>query len=171
MSSGVVHRRILSAALAVCVAAGAAGCTTAGNPVQPGSVPIDPSAVAAATTLCIDEVNRLRASVGDPALARSGGIDAFSAEAARVDGTAHQVHKYFLDTNGGNGTSVAENVIPWWKVSDYGSVETIVRKGVAMMWAEGESGYHYVNIRGRYTQMGCGIAILDGEVTVSQDFK
>jgi len=171
MNFGIVHRRMLDAALTVGVAAAAAGCTSAGNPVQPGSVTTDPSVVAAATTFCIDEVNRLRASVGDLPLARSGGIDAFSSEAARVDGAAHQVHKHFLDTNGGNGISVAENVIPWWKVSDYGSVETIVRKGVAMMWAEGDSGYHYANMRGRYTQMGCGIAIIDGEVTVSQDFK
>jgi len=27
-----------------------------------------------------------------------------------------------------------------------------------------------VNMRGRYTEMGCGIAVLNVEVTVSQDF-
>ena len=65
---------------------------------------------------------------------------------------------------------MAENVIPWWRVSDYGSVQTIVRKGLETMWAEGPGGYHYVNMTARYTEMGCGIAVLNGEVTVSQDF-
>jgi hypothetical protein len=161
---------LLLVTLAVSVAAGAGGCSMAGNPVQPGSV-TDSSVLAAAATLCVNEVNRLRASMGDPQLTRSNTIDAFSSEAARVDGEAHQAHKHFLATNGGHGISMAENVIPWWKVSDYGSVESIVRKGVALMWAEGDSGYHYINMRGRYTQIGCGIAVIDGEVTVAQDFK
>jgi hypothetical protein len=171
MGLASARRRVLNIAVAVGVAAGAAGCTMAANPVQPGSATGDPSVVAAATTFCVAEINRLRASVGDAPLVRSDTIDAFSAEAARVDGAAHEVHKYFLETNGGHGISVAENVIPWWKVSDFGSVEAIVRQGVAQMWAEGDTGYHYLNIRGRYSQVGCGIAVIDGEVTVSQDFR
>jgi len=130
----------------------------------------DPATIAAAVSACIDQTNQLRASVGDAPLARSTSIDDFSTEAARVDGEAHQAHKYFIETNGGHGTALAENVIPWWKVPDYGSIANIVRKGVTMMWDEGPSGYHYVNMRGSYSEMGCGIAVLNGEVTVSQDF-
>jgi hypothetical protein len=152
-------------------ALGAIGCAMPGTPMEPASVAGDPSAIAAAVTACIDQVNSLRASVGDAPLARSSRIEAFSAEAARVDGEAHQAHKHFIATNGGHGTALAENVIPWWKVSDYGSISNIVRKGVTMMWEEGPSGYHYVNMRGRYTEMGCGIAVINGEVTVSQDFR
>jgi uncharacterized protein YkwD len=170
MDLDIVHRQLLGAA-ALCIAAAAAGCTMVKNPVEPGPGDIDSSIIASASAVCVDEVNRLRAAAGDPPLTRSATIDAFSAEAARVDGTAHEAHRHFLATNGGYGTSMAENVIPWWKLSQYGSVETIVRKGVAMMWAEGDSGYHYVNMRGRYTQMGCGIAVINGEVTVSQDFR
>ena len=150
---------------------GAIGCAMPGTPLEPSSINADPSAIAAAVTACIDQVNSLRASVGDPPLNRSSRIDAFSAEAARVDGEAHQAHKHFIETNGGHGTALAENVIPWWKVSDYGSISNIVRKGVTMMWEEGASGYHYVNMRGRYSEMGCGIAVINGEVTVSQDFR
>jgi hypothetical protein len=127
--------------------------------------------IAAATAACIDHVNQLRASVGDPALARSERIVEFSTEAAHVDGEAHQAHKYFLETNGGYGTALAENMIPWWKMAQWGSVDTIVRKGIDQMWAEGPSGYHYVNMRGGYSEMGCGIAVINGEVTVSQDFR
>ena len=150
---------------------GAVGCAMAGTPLEPGSVSADPAVIAAAVTACVDQVNALRASVGDPPLTRSDRIDAFSAEAAKVDGEAHQAHKHFLATNGGHGTALAENVIPWWKLSDYGSIQTVVRKGLTMMWEEGPGGDHYVNMRGKYREMGCGIAVLNGEVTVSQDFR
>jgi uncharacterized protein YkwD len=142
-----------------------------GTPVEPSSLAGDPAVIAAAAAACVDQTNQLRASVGEPPLARSSRIDAFSTEAAQVDGEAHQAHKHFIATNGGYGTALAENVIPWWKVSDYGSIQNVVRKGLTMMWEEGPSGYHYVNMRGRYTQMGCGIAVINGEVTVSQDFR
>jgi hypothetical protein len=58
-----------------------------------------------------------------------------------------------------------------WKVSDYDSIQTVVRKGLTMMWEDGPGGHHYVNMRGKYREMGCGIADLNGEVTVSQDFR
>ena len=150
---------------------GAAGCAMGGTPLEPGSLTADPAVIAAAVTACVDQINALRASVGDPPLTRSDRINAFSAEAAQVDGEAHQAHKHFIATNGGHGTALAENVIPWWKVSDYGSIQNIVRKGLTMMWEEGPSGYHYVNMRGNYREVGCGIAVINGEVTVSQDFR
>jgi hypothetical protein len=167
-------RRVIGRAMRAalfCSLVAAAGCVAGRSPVQPDSLAGDSSVQAAAAAVCIDQTNALRASVGDPPLARSGQIDAFSNEAARVDGEAHQTHKYFLETNGGHGVALAENEIPWWKVSDWGSVETVVRRGVSQMWAEGAGGYHYVNMRGRYTEMGCGIAVLNGEVTVSQNFR
>ena len=52
-----------------------------------------------------------------------------------------------------------------------GSVRAIVRQGLSQMWAEGPGGSHYENMKGAYTEMGCGIFISNGEVTVSQDFK
>jgi hypothetical protein len=40
------------------------------------------------------------------------------------------------------------------------------------LWAEGPSGGHYQNIVGPYTQVGCGIYILNGsEVHVTTDFR
>lgn len=165
-----VAQRTVGVAIAL-ITLGSAGCTVGGTPVEPSSLSGDPARIAAAVTACIDQVNALRASVGDPPLSRSARIDAFSAEAAQVDGEAHQAHKHFLATNGGQGTAVAENMIPWWKVSDYGSVQNVVRKGIQTMWDAGPSGYHYVNMRGGYTEMGCGIAVINGEVTVSQDFR
>jgi len=163
--------RTLGAVTLSCLAASTAACTAVKNPNAPDTPMADNGVLAAAAAVCVDQVNQLRASVGDPPLARSEQIDNFSTEAARVDGEAHQAHKYFIETNGGPGIATAENVIPWWKVSDWGSVDNVVRKGISQMWAEGPSGYHYVNMRGRYSQLGCGIAVVNGEVTVSQNFK
>jgi uncharacterized protein YkwD len=162
--------RALGAALTVSCAMGAVGCALPGGPVSPDSVATDPGTLAASTAYCVEEVNRLRATVGAPPLTRSERIDGFSNDAAHVDGEAHQAHTYFRMTNGGNGTARAENVIPWWKASQYGSVRTIIRQGLAMMWAEGPGGSHYENMKGSYTEMGCGVFISNDEVTVSQDF-
>jgi uncharacterized protein YkwD len=162
--------RTLGAALALSGAMGAGGCAMAGGPVSPDSVATDAGTLADSAAFCVEEVNRFRATVGAPALTRSSRIDAFSTDAAHVDGEAHEAHSYFRMTNGGNGTARAENVIPWWKAAQYGSVRTVVRQGLAMMWAEGPGGSHYENMKGNYTEMGCGVFISNGEVTVSQDF-
>jgi hypothetical protein len=50
-------------------------------------------------------------------------------------------------------------------------VRAIVKQGLAQMWAEGPGGSHYENMKGNYTEMGCGIFLSNDEVTVSQDFK
>jgi len=171
MSSRSALRQTAGAALALCVAIAAAGCANAGSPASPSSANTTTDILAAASAACISQVNQLRASVGDSPLAPSDTINQFSTQSAEVDGQEHEVHKYFLDTNGGHGVAMAENMIPWWKMSDWGSVDAVVRKGIDQMWAEGSSGYHYVNMRGRYSEMGCGIAVINGEVTVSQDFR
>ena len=55
---------------------------------------------------------------------------------------------------------------------DYaGGVEPTIRQGLADMWAEGPGGGHYENMRGEYTELGCGIYIEDGSITVVQDFR
>jgi len=161
-----VIRGRLGAAVVSCVVLPVAGCGALKNPAEP-----DSATLAAAAAVCVEQTNQLRASVGAPPLVRSSEIDAFSDEAAQVDGEAHQAHKYFFETDGGHGVATAENVVPWWKVSDWGTVETVVRKGVLQMWAEGPNGSHTVNIRGSFTQIGCGIAVINGEVTVSQNFR
>ena len=162
--------RVLGAILTFSCAIGAGGCAMPGGPVSPESVAIDAGTLADSTAFCVEEVNRYRASVGAAALTRSSRIDQFSTDAAQVDGEAHEAHAYFYRTSGGNGTARAENMIPWWKASQYGSVRAIVKKGLATMWAQGPGGAHYENMKGNYSEMGCGIFISNGEVTVSQDF-
>ena len=164
--------RLAAAVVVLSSGIGAAGCAQLAGPVSPDSIATDASTIAASTAFCVDEVNRLRATAGLPALTRSGRIDEFSTDAAKVDGQAHEAHTYFRMTNGGNGTAHAENMIPWWKASQYGSVRTIIRQGLATMWQEGPGGSHYENMKGGYSEMGCGVYVSPaGEVTVSQDFR
>jgi uncharacterized protein YkwD len=137
--------------------------------------PSSPSSPQAATSLnlsanlsfCADEVNRYRATVGQPPLVRSPGLEAFAAQAAQADGLAHQAHHFFATTNGG-GMSRAENEILWWEGL---AVRTVIQQGLAQMWDIGPAGEHYDIMTGAYSQIGCGIFVNGSEVTVAQDFR
>jgi uncharacterized protein YkwD len=159
--------------LSTIVVASVTGCSKMGNPTAPDAVTTGNGSadVAADLAFCVSEINRLRATVGAPALAQSGTIEAFSSEAAQVDGAAHETHKHFRDTNGGRGAAMAENEIPWWNLSDWGSVHAVIRQGLSIEWAEGPGGSHYENMTGRYTEVACGISVKGNEVTVTQDFR
>jgi uncharacterized protein YkwD len=118
---------------------------------------------------CLTQTNQYRASVGRPALTRSTDLEAYVTRAAQNDAAAHVGHQYFRSSNGG-GIAMAENEIPWWPTSR-GTVGQIVQQGLSGMWAEGPGGGHYENIRGPYTQSGCGVSVQNGEVTVVQAFR
>ena len=66
-----------------------------------------------------------------------------------MDGETHQPHKHFVDTNGGNGVSHAQNELPWWRLSQWRPVHSVVRAGLSMEWAEGPGGSHYEVAGGR----------------------
>jgi uncharacterized protein YkwD len=114
---------------------------------------------------CVTETNRYRATLQLPPLTRSSALEAFAAEGAREDGLAHSAHQHF---RANPGIAFAENVIPWWKRT---SVRAVTQEGLAMMWAEGPGGGHHENMRGRYTQLGCGVFVNGNEITVVQDFR
>ena len=119
---------------------------------------------------CVDRTNEYRATVGLPALSRSADLEQYADAAARNDGNAHKAHQYFKKTRGG-GIALAENVIPWWSLSEVGSVQAVVDRGLAMMWAEGKGGGHYRNLTGRYRTVGCGVFVNGDRVTVVQAMR
>jgi uncharacterized protein YkwD len=119
-------------------------------------------------TFCVTEINRYRATLGRAALTRSSALEAYAAVGAREDGLAHVGHQHFRSTNGG-GIASAENVLPWW--TSYNSVHGVIQQGLALMWAEGPGGGHYENMRGPFTQLGCGVFVNGNEITVVQDFR
>jgi len=142
------------------------------SPSAPSSTS-DPGtpAFSAEAGLCVEQTNRYRASVGRGPLQRSEVLETYAATAARNDGLAHVAHQYARQTNLGNGTSRAENAILWWSLRYYGSVQQVVKLGLADMWQQGDGGAHYRNLVGDYAEAGCGIFVNGDEVTVVQAFR
>jgi uncharacterized protein YkwD len=120
--------------------------------------------------LCIDLVNQYRATIKRSPLTRSEALETYAARAAANDGRAHVGHQYFRRTRGG-GVSRAENAIPWWPLAEVGGVRGALEQGLRMMWDEGPGGGHYRNMTGKYSQIGCGIFVFGGEVTIVQEFR
>ena len=132
-------------------------------------VSIDP--YSAEIGLCVQVTNQYRASVGKPALRRSSILEDYATAAARTDGTVKIAHHHARRTDLGNGTAKAENAILWWSLHYYGTVESVVRRGLADMWKQGEGGSHYRHLVGDFTETGCGIFVSGDEVTVVQAFR
>jgi uncharacterized protein YkwD len=120
--------------------------------------------------LCVAEVNRYRRKLGLKALRRAADLEACAAEGARADHASGQPHGHFVGTQG-CGIAFAENEIPRWPLDYAGSVTNTIKKGIADMWAEGPGGGHYENMKGDYTELGCGIFVEGDAVTVVQDYK
>jgi hypothetical protein len=100
----------------------------------------------------------------------STALEAYAEAAARNDGTSHVGNQYFNRTNGGE-VAFVENEIPWWPLSTLGNVRAVVEQGLAGMWAEGRGGGHHENMRGPYSEIGCGVFVNGNEVTVVQAFR
>lgn len=52
-----------------------------------------------------------------------------------------------------------------------GSVRRVIELGLGQMWAVGPGSEHYEILAGPYSEIGCGIAVVDSEVTVAQEFR
>ena len=115
---------------------------------------------------CVTETNRYRATLGLKPLTRSSTLEAYAAVGAREDGLSGQHHQHFRRTSGG-GVAVAEN--EFWGTNL--ALHTLMVRSLADMWAEGPGGGHYENMRGPYTQLGCGVFVNGVDITVVQDFR
>jgi hypothetical protein len=167
-----VLRRVLSRLALGALLSSVSACQMA-SPAAPSETAGEVASLAAVAAYsleiaqCADEINRYRSLVGRPALRRSAALEAFAATAAQTDGTAHVAHQHFRVTNG-SGIAMAETQILWWR--DF-AVKAVVQKGLAQMWQLGPGGEHYEILVGPYTEVGCGIFVNAGEVTISQDFR
>ena len=136
---------------------------------QKGTVPS--SDVQAALEACVSLTNDYRRTAGRAPLERDDALDAYARDAATHDARAGKAHAYFRKTRGG-GVSRAENQLPAWPLSRYGTVLEVVRQGLAMMWAEGPRGPHRKAMAdARYTRLGCALVVDDQRVTVVQEFR
>jgi uncharacterized protein YkwD len=142
------------------------------QPIARESVIPEPPASSAPTleqdlAFCVTETNRYRAMIGLSPFTRSGALEAYAAAGARQDALAHKPHLHYKSANLA-AKGIAENELPWWPGP---SVRSVIEKGLATMWAEGPGGGHYENIRGPYSQLGCGVFVNGNEITVVQDFQ
>ncbi len=147
-----------------------AGALAACQKPNPAAAESQPADLPTEQTFCVNEINRYRGTMTLDPLTVSPTIEGFSNNAARVDGEMHEVHHYFLETNGGGGTARAENEIPWWTLDEWSSVHRVIQQGLWQEWTEGPGGSHYENMIGGYSDVACGISVNNGEVTVTQDF-
>lgn len=127
----------------------------------------DTATLGASLQLCSDEINRYRASIGLPALARSSSLEQFAADAAQHDAGVGVAHTLFRQTNGG-GVAMAETELLLWPNR---AVPDVIKRGLSDMWSQGPSGEHYSILAGPYTQVGCGVFVSGGVVSVTQDYK
>ena len=165
--AAVVLERETPAAAEAPPTTGAAGAPEAAPAAQPPSRPSPSDDL----TFCVDEVNRYRKKAGRPPLQRSADLETFAAEGAASDARTRKPHQHFGRVPYPRPFSeMGENVIPWWPVKQYGSVREVIRAGTSGMWDEGPGGGHYENLVGSFTQIGCGIHVAGGEVTIVQDF-
>jgi uncharacterized protein YkwD len=166
-------REALLRAFALVFLAATTAC--AGSPSAPSDALGAPSATLSSATAdlseelayCADEVNRYRASIGRKSLSRSASLEDFAAAAAQHDSAVRVPHQHFSNTGGG-GIAMAETEILWWR--GY-AIRAAIKQGLAQMWKVGPGGEHYDILAGNYTEVGCGVFVSNGEVTVAQDFR
>jgi hypothetical protein len=138
-----------------------------------GPTGIGSSSSSSATTadydFCLSETNRYRAMANLAPLVISATLQTFADAGATADNASQTPHGHFLSANGAD-LGYAENEIPWVPYPSSGTVQQIIAQGLAAMWAEGAQGADFVNLVGPFIQMGCGITIGNGTITIVQDF-
>jgi hypothetical protein len=147
--------------IAFVVAAAAAAACDASSP-SPGG---DPD-----VALCVAEVNRYRAMADVAPVLETLPLDVYATDGARLDGRTHILDEHFRDGAGG-GLALAEIELGWLPLAADGSVDTVIRQGLAGIWAQGPGSQDVVRLTGNYGFMGCGIFASAGEVTVTVDFR
>jgi hypothetical protein len=113
--------------------------------------------------LCVDEINRYRASIGRPPVERLREKEACADEQARDDAHAARAHATF-----GRCAEGAQNECPGWG----GPADPMIKGCLKMMWDEGPGGGHYENMAGGAKQVSCGFFTNEmGEIWSVQDFR
>lgn len=125
----------------------------------------------AAVESCVAITNDYRRAAGVAPLERDADLEAFARAAADYDARRRRPHAWFRKTGGG-GISRAENQVPRWPLDRYRTVAEVVRQGLDAMWQEGPGGGHRKALANRaWTRLGCAVVVLDGTVTVVQEFR
>ncbi|HEV8550390.1 MAG TPA: CAP domain-containing protein, partial [Polyangiaceae bacterium] len=146
-----------------------AGPTPAATPAPAAAPPPPPPAPAganqvdAARARCLTRLNEYRARVGAAPLAARADAERCADSQAQSDAGSRTAHGAF-----GQCREIAQNECPAWS----GSLDEVVDRCLAMMFAEGPGGGHYVNITDRNARgVACGVFTgSGGEIWMVQDF-
>lgn len=158
----------LSVVLTACGSSGDDSAGSAGAPTSPASGTLGGSGGAAAydaaSSRCVDTINRYRATVGLPAYKRWSSAEACTDGQAKSDALAKDAHGAF-----GTCNEHAQNECPGYS----GTPDQMIDGCLGMMWKEGPGGGHHDNMAdGKYTQVACGFYVTaDGKVWAVQNFR
>lgn len=147
--------------------ASSSGASSSSSSSSSGATSSSGSSGSTATTaeqICVDEINKYRATLGRPALQRWNTAEACSSTEAQSDSSTGRAHGAF-----GQCQEMAQNECPGWP----GPSDKMVPSCLKMMWGEGPGGGHYENMAStRYTKVACGFyALPNGNVWSVQNFR
>jgi len=128
------------------------------------------TATAADLAFCVADINGYRAQANRPALAESIALETFAAAGAQTDAASGVPHTHFTASNGA-GIATAENEFLTADRQLFPTIQNAMHGANALFWAEGPTGSHYQTLVGPYTQVGCGVFVANGTVTVVQDYR
>lgn len=113
--------------------------------------------------LCVDEINRYRASIGRAPIQRAREKEACADGQAKADADVQRAHATF-----GRCGESAQNECPAWG----GPADRMIEGCLKTMWDEGPGGGHYENMAGDARQVWCGFFTNEeGEIWSVQDFR
>ena len=159
------RRAVCGVAAIVAAACAVAACgsdtTTAGGGGGGGG---GGGASADSRQLCVDEINRYRATNGKPPYARWSAEESCADTQAQSDGRSSSPHGAF-----GTCHEFGQDECPGWP----GPIDTMIKDCLKAMWDEGPGGGHHdIMNSDDYTQVACGFATMsDGTIWSVQDFK
>jgi hypothetical protein len=147
------------------------GGSSQGTTTGPTGTTQPTTATTADLVYCVSAVNAYRTANFRASLARSAALEAYAAEGARIDGTAKTPHLHFQQTSS-SLIAVAETEITWLPLRSFGTVQGVIDEGLRAHVAEGPGGANYdTMLNPSYSQLGCGVYIVNGEVTVTLNFR
>jgi uncharacterized protein YkwD len=142
----------------------ASGAPTTPAPTSSAPPATPPPAASGAEQTCVDAINKYRATLSLPPLARWTSAETCADGQAKSDGSTNTAHGAFTKCG-----EYAQNECPGWP----GAPQAMIGGCLQMMWNEGPGGGHYENMAGKgWTQVSCGFATAaNGSVWAVQDFR
>ena len=157
----------LSVVLPACGSSSDDSAGSAGSAASPASGTLTGDGAAsysAASSRCVDTINRYRSTLGLAPYKRWSSAEACADGQAKSDALSKSAHGAF-----GKCNEHAQNECPGYS----GAPDQMIDRCLAAMWKEGPGGGHYENMRdGEYTEVACGFYLgADGKTWAVQNFR